>query len=295
VRHCSLLVLSASLLIGCSATDAPIDPATHFDPPSGTTLTVPGVNIIGLDDESRICFVTDGTEPVWAACANELAGRTIDVVCGFNVVTIAWAGGTESETANFLYEGDDCEETTGPVVLWANDELVKAFAPIKDDIQCRMNNCSNPTGTGHWSTPCDSGRADWDVTLNGFRVTSEFEYDACTATATIDVHDYVTDPWFQDETATVPMAITLTFTGTFSQDVDFDGNGSERGEVRISGDFTGTLRSQITIQDSARGGGGFSAACSVDPLDDEICAPADAMILYEIGRASCRERVWLKV
>ncbi len=291
-RRLSAIVLSASLaLAACPATEPPPEAATHFDPPSGTTLDAPTVSVVGLDDEDTICFSVDGTTPQWGTCTSTLTDtRAIDVPCGFTVVTILWDV-DRTESANFLYEGDDCEEETGPVVLWANDELVKAFAPIKDDIQCRMNNCENPSGTGDWSTDCDGGTAAWNVQLSGFRAISEFTYDACTATATVDVHDYAADPWFQDETATVPLDITLTFTGTITQDVDFSGNGSERGEVDVTGDFTGTIRSRIEIADSARGGGGFAAACTEDPLDDEICAPASAMILYDFPDWTCHGNI----
>ncbi len=286
------LWLVCLIAVGCPSTESPEDSGTHFDPPSGTTVVTPVVNVVGLSDEAVVCFTTDGSEPAWGACANELRDtRAIDLVCGFNVVTIAWAGGAETETGNFLYEGEDCEQTSGPVVLWANDELVKAFAPIKDDIQCRMNNCDNPSGTGNWSTDCDSGSASWNVSLNGFRAVSTFTYDACTATSTIDVHDYAADPWFQDESAVVPLEVTLTFSGTLTQDVDFDGNGSERGEVSVTGDFVGEVQSRIDIVDSARGGGGFAAACSTDPLDDEICAPANAMILYDFPDWSCHGNI----
>lgn len=288
--HLSVL-LALVALVGCPETEPPAEDATHFDPPSGTTLTTPSVNVVGLDDEATICFSTDGTTPSWGACTETLTdARSIAVACGFNVVNILW-NVDEAESANFLYEGEDCEETSGPVLLWANDELVKAFALIKDDIQCRMNSCNDPSGTGNWSTDCDSGRAEWNVSLNGFRAISTFTYSSCTGTATVDVHDYVADPWFQDETATLPLDITLTFSGTITQDVDFDGNGSERGEVSVEGDFLGTVRSQISIVDSARGGGGFAAACSVDPLDDEICAPGNAMILYDFPDWSCHGNI----
>ena len=55
----------------------------------------------------------------------------------------------------------------------------------------------------------------------------------------------------------------------------------------ISGDYTGIVESRIQIRDKARGGGGFLAGCSIDPLDDEVCAPGEAMILYDFPDWNC--------
>ncbi len=287
VRLATVSVLA--LLVACpSATEPPELP--HFDPPSGTNLQAPTVNVINLDDEPSVCFSVDGTTPDPAACTSALTDtRAIAVGCGFNVITIAWGDG-QTESANYLFEGEGCE-TAGPVTLWANDELVRAFAPIKDEIQCRMNDCNNPVGTGNWTADCDAGTVSWNVTLSGVRVDSLFTWTGCQATTTIQVHDYATDPWFQDEAAMVPMDITLVLDGTMVQDVSFGGDGSESGTIAISGDFVGTVQSQIIIEDSARAGGGFAAACSVDPLADEICAPANAMVLYDFPDWSCHGNI----
>ena len=284
----ALLTLVA-LALGCpSATEPPA--LEHFDPPSDSNLATPTVNIINLDDEPSICFTLDGSAPAPAACASELTDtRAITVGCGFTVVSIAWGDG-QTESANYLYEGQGCE-TAGPVTLWANDELVKAFAPIKDEIQCRMNNCANPVGPGNWTADCDVGTVEWNVTLAGTSVTSLFTWTGCQGTTIIDVHDYATDPWFQDPAATAPLAITLVLDGTMTQSVNFGGNGSESGLIDIGGDFTGQVQSQIEIADSARAGGGFGARCTVDPLDDEICAPANALVMYDFPDWSCRNAI----
>jgi len=289
IARCALLSLIA-FVVGCPSETTPPEELPHFDPPSGTNLDTPTVTVINLDDEPSICYSLDGSTPDPAACANELTdSRTIALECGFTVITIAWGDG-QTEAANYLYEGAGCE-SAGPVTLWANDELVKAFAPIKDEIQCRMNNCNNPTGPGNWTADCDAGTVEWDVNLQGTNVTSLFTWTACEGTTTIDVHDYVTDPWFQDETATIPMEITLVLDGQMTQSVNFGGNGSESGTISIGGDFTGTVLSQIEIADSARAGGGFGAACTVDPLDDELCAPANAMVMYDFPDWSCRNNI----
>ncbi len=285
------LAVCASLLfvLACpSETEPPVLP--HFDPPSGTNLDSPTVSIINLDDVPEICASSDGSTPSVGTCANPLStNRSVTVGCGFTVINIAWGDG-QTDTANYLYEGEGCE-TSGPVTLWANDELVRAFAPIKDEIQCRMNNCENPVGTGNWTANCDVGTVSWNVTLSGTRVDSLFTWTGCQGTTTIDVHDYATDPWHQDESATIPMDITLVLDGTIAQDVSFGGDGSEFGTISIGGDFEGMVQSQIVIEDSARAGGGFAAGCSVDPLNDEICAPSNAMVLYDFPDWNCRGNI----
>lgn len=272
------------LLLACSG--EPLErPSTHFDPPSGTTLDAHIVNIIDLDDETEICTSLDGSVPAWGDCETSLVGtRELELPCGFAAPTITWSGGTEA--ANYLVEAEDCE-TDGPVVLWANDEMVRAVVAIKDEIQCRMNDCENPSGVGSWSADCDAGSVSWDVSLEGVRAISEFTFTGCEGTATVDVHDYAADPWFQDETATLPLDITLVFDGKVEQNTDFSGNGDESGTVTVTGDFDGAFESRIEIGDKQRSGGGFAAGCSVDPLDDEICAPASAMILYDFPDWSC--------
>ncbi|MCB9765770.1 MAG: hypothetical protein H6739_38705 [Alphaproteobacteria bacterium] len=268
----------------------PVD--DHFDPPSDTTLTSddPTVTIVGLDDEPLICFTTDGAAPDWAGgdCANPLTdSRAVLLPCGFVVLTIAWDGGAQTDSANYLVESPGCAVQDGPVVLWSNDELVRAFVAIKDDLQCRMNGCENPSGTGQWSTGCGGGRVDWDVGLSGLRAISTFTYAGCEASATVDVHDYAADPWFQDEAATLPLEVSLTLDGVITVDTDFDGNGFESGTLDLSGDFVGRVESRIDIADAARSGGGFAAGCTDDPLDDEVCAPAAAMIQYDFPDWTC--------
>jgi hypothetical protein len=282
-----LLVLVA-LAAGCA--ERPEVPTYHFDPESGSEIIGdnPVVRVIDLDDEDVICFTTDGSTPQWGSCANELTDtREIALPCGFVVVNIAWDEGLETESANFLVESPNCEERTGPVILWSNDELVKAFVPIKDEMQCRMNSCNNPGGAGSWSADCDGGTVDWDVSISGLRAISAFTYHSCKGTATVDVHDYITDPDWEDEEASIPLDITIVLDGKITQDTDFGGNGAEVGTVDVSGDFVGKVESRIEIGNKARRGGGFAAGCTDDPLDDEVCAPSGAMILYDFPDWTC--------
>jgi hypothetical protein len=269
--------------LGCGERPEPV--VAHFDPATGTELTdTTTISVINLDDQV-VCYTTDGAPASLGDCVNVVpASRQVSLPCGFATVNIAWEGGTDS--ANYLVNTPECEAEAGPVVLWANDELVRAFVPIKDDIQCRMNGCSNPTGTGTWHADCDAGTVDWKVSLSGLRAISEFEYHGCQATTTIDVHDYVTDPTWETE-ATVPLEVTLVLDGKVSQDTDFDGNGTETGTLTIGGDFTGKVASSIVITNKAKGGGGFSGGCTVDPLADEVCAPNGAMILYDFPDWTC--------
>ena len=277
-------------LLGCESSIAPF--VSHFDPPTGTLITAaePTVRVINLDDDPLVCFTLNSGPVEWndGACANPLGvDRTIALECGLNVVNIAWAGGTEVENANFQVDNESCQGSTDPVPLWSNDELVWAAASIKDEMKCRMNDCMNPSGEGTWTTECDPGEVRWDVGLNGLRAVSTFTFSACRWTATIPVHDYASDPWFEDESATVEREITLILDGVLTQDTDFSGNGNEAGTLDVSGDFVGTFESRIEIADKRNGGGGFLASCREDPLDDEVCAPAEALILYDFPEWIC--------
>lgn len=278
-----LTVLGSS----CGGERLVIEPE-HFDPPSGSELVEDEatIRVVGLDGE-RVCYTLDGSAPDWESCSELPASREIGLACGFQVVNISWADGLESDSANYLVSSPACEDQEGPVTLWSNDELVRAFVQIKDDLQCRMNDCDNPGGTGNWSASCGGGRVDWRVSLNGLRAISEFTYTNCEATASIEVHDYVADPLWDDPDATVPLEVRLVLNGSFKQDTDFDGNGNEGGVVDVSGDFTGSVESRIQIMDKARGGGGFAAGCTADPLDDEVCAPGGALILYDFPDWTC--------
>ena len=292
VRHHAVFVVAALAGMITSCAERPELFVPHFDPPSGTLITTPNpvVTVIDLDDEPIVCFTTDGSAIEWneGNCANQLgASRTIPLACGFNSINIAWAGGEKTENANYQVEHEDCEDNVGPVVLWSNDELVRAAVAIKDDTQCRMNNCQNPGGTGNWSTDCLSGSVDWNVSLSGVRAISTFTYNSCQETATVEVHDYVNDPDWLDPEATIEQDITITLDGQIIQDTDFGGNGNEVGEVAISGDYTGLFISRIVITDKARAGGGFLAGCSTDPLEEEICAPGQALIQYDFPDWTC--------
>ncbi len=282
-------LLAASL--GCTpVTQPPLGGTTHFDPASGTTLTDEGaaVSVVGLDDV-EVCVAVDVGDPGYGSTCAEVLGaeRTVPLTCGFHVVTIRWGDGeADTEEANYLVDSPSCADAGGWATLWQNDELVVALVAIKDDLTCRMNGCENPSGVGDWSTDCGAGSVAWHVSLDGLRAISTFRYAACTAATTIQVHDPA-DPWWEDEAAVVPLEVTLTLDGTFTQDTDFDGNGTETGTVQVSGDFDGAVASVIQIDDAARGGGWFEAGCAAGPVPGEVCAPGEAMIRYDYPDWSC--------
>ena len=59
--------------------------------------------VIDLDNQPFVCFSTDGNPVEWndGECIGKLTdSRTIDLACGFNVVNIAWADGTKTESAS---------------------------------------------------------------------------------------------------------------------------------------------------------------------------------------------------
>jgi len=277
-------------LLGCESSLVPF--VSHFDPPTGTLITdlAPSVRVIHLDDEPLVCFTLNSGPVDWnaGACANPLGpDRTIALGCGFNVVNIAWAGGAEQEDASFQVDNDNCEASPEQVPLWSNDELVRAAVAIKDEMKCRMNGCSNPSGEGTWSTECAPGDVRWDVGLNGLRAVSTFTFSSCEWTTTVAVHDYEADPYWEDESAVIDREITLVLDGVITQDTDFGGNGNEAGVLEVSGDFTGRFESRIEISDKNNSGGGYLSSCLEDPLDDEVCAPAGALILYDFPDWTC--------
>lgn len=279
------------VLAGCAAAgQRVVRDASHFDPLSGTTLTEENasVGVVGLDGET-VCYAVDTGDPGYGdTCVATLDdARRIPLTCGFHVVTIRWGEGDDAtEEGTYLVDSPSCADVTGPVTLWQNDELVRAFVAIKDDLQCRMNDCENPGGTGDWSTTCGEGRVDWNVALDGVRAISAFTYTNCRASMTLDVHDPA-DPYWLDETAVLPLEIELVINGSIRQDTDFSGNGEEAGTVEISGDFDGRVESVITIVDKARGGGWFEGGCATGPVPGEVCAPGEAMIRYDFPDWSC--------
>ncbi|MEC7984549.1 MAG: ricin-type beta-trefoil lectin domain protein [Myxococcota bacterium] len=266
----------------------------HFNPASGHTFTedAPVVDIINLDEEPLVCFANSG-EVEWndGNCTALPDSHQVAIPdCGFQAVSIMWAEGTEQDSATYVVDSPACaeqEDECAPVVPWSNDELVRAFVIWQDETKCMMNNCENPSGIGSWSTDCDSGSVDWDVSLEGLRAVSAFTFRDCAHTVTIDVHDYEADPEGGDPNAIQQQDITLIVDGTITQDTDFSGNGNEVGTVDIRGDFTGTVESRIIIADKTRGGGDFRAACTVDPFENEECAPFSAMITYDYPDWSC--------
>ena len=188
--------------------------------------------------------------------------------------------------------GNVCDPTPrGELPLpWDNGVLARAFAAWKDEIQCRLNGCKNPSGPGSWSLNCDgpAGTVDWKVALSGLRAISTFTYHSCQNTVTVSIHDYVKDPKNTDPSATVPMDITLVADGSVVQDTDFSGNGSESGTVTVGGSFTGTITSHVQIAKSARGTGSFfSVACTADPIPEEMCAPNNLAVNYVFPNWTC--------
>ena len=276
------------LLLACAPSEDRVTRATtHFDPISGTTLTEEdaSVTVTGLD--GKVCYGIDTGDPGFSDCTELGGDRTIPLSCGFHTVAIRWGEKeNQAEEANYLVDAPSCADSTEWVSLWQNDELLAAFIDVKDSLQCAMNDCENPSGTGSWSTTCGDGEVTWDVSLDGLHAISVFTYDNCTASSTISIHDPA-DPYWQDPDAVVDLAVSLTVDGEIRQDTDFDGNGEEAGSVTITGDFSGEVESMITIVDAARGGGYFESGCASGPVPNEVCAPGEAMIRYDYPDWSC--------
>lgn len=187
--------------------------------------------------------------------------------------------------------GNVCDPTPrGPPPLpWNNHVLARAFVKWKDEMMCRLNSCTKPSGTGTWNTACDgSGTEVWNVSLNGLRAISMFTYSNCSHAVTVDVHDWATDPTNVNPAATVPRSLTLVVDGVITQDTDFNGSGNESGTVSVGGDFTGTITSHVLINNTDRAAGSyFSVACTADPIDQEQCAPNNLFVNYVYPDWSC--------
>lgn len=188
--------------------------------------------------------------------------------------------------------GNVCDPTPRgtPPLPWNNHVLARAFVTWKDEMMCKLNNCTKPGGTGTWTTACDGqGTEEWVVTLNGLRAISTFTYRTCSHAVTVNVHDWASDPANANPAATVPLSLTLVVDGQLVQDTDFSGNGNESGTVNVTGSFTGTIASHVVIGNADRVAGSyFSVACTVDPIAEEQCAPNNVFIDYVYPDWSCK-------
>jgi hypothetical protein len=288
-----------ALIVGCNP--QPITPPDHkFSPTSGSIITAEpaSVSVIGLDAEPVICYTVDGTTPQWNGgdCANKLepGNRTIALGCGFNQVALVYGGGIESKTATYTVTTPSC--IPADVDLWANDEMVNAFADWKIDVQELMNGGEIPIdNTGNWSANCPGGgTVNWDITRpcgNTSCVMHSFTYNNCTHTVPVTVHDYDTDPNFRNAAITLQQDVTLTVNGVIARNVDGFGDGGESGTVDVSGDFVGQVESHISIRNRYPDGGEWSVGCSVNPVDQEVCAPDNQMVRFEFPLWKCKDRV----
>ena len=291
---------------GDLSTDAIVGVRVAFDWPgrSGTTVQVVSANYSldctkvtvdgdgdGIADSIDNCPVT--------ANANQADddGNGIGNACEANGAPDADGDGRPDTADNCLSvwnvnQADDDRDGLGnvcdptprgtPPLPWNNGVLARAFVKWKDEMQCRLNNCMNPSGTGTWNTMCDgTGTETWNVSLNGLRAASTFTYANCSHAVTVDVHDWAADPMNVNPAATKPMMLTLVVNGVLTQDTDFNGSGNESGQVSVTGDFTGTVVSHVLINSANRTGGSyFSVACSADPLTEEQCAPNNLFVNF---------------
>lgn len=262
-------------------------PATQYFVPASSSLIVSGeaqVAVTNLDDESVICYTTDGTTPNWAngSCTPQLGRgeRTINLECGFNRIILMYNEGNSTQTGEFNVSIPKCVPARVP--QWANDEMMTTFAKIKEETQCAMNNCNFPNSAGSWSYQCaNGGSINWRVAVCGTNcATSTFSYNACAETRTISVYDYDKDPSGLGS-ARKDQAIAMTLNGTLTQQTDWQGNGNESGTVDISGDFSGSIESRIKIENKFAVSGDMLVHCTANPIAPEVCAPAPVAMYYK--------------
>lgn len=315
-----------ALVIGC--TPKPVVPKDHkFSPTTGAIVTADPatVNVIGLDDESVVCYTIDGTTPQWNGgnCANKLAPgeRTITLDCGYNQVNLLWDGGTKSDVARYTVNAEKCQPKR--VALWANDELRLALLTMTKEVrQLQLATDSKYTGktdrmpvdnTGSWGISCATGEkkgdsetdnvATWVIStpcgLSGSKcVDHTFTFNNCTRTVNIKVHDYEADPNFRNSAIMKDQEVTLTLNGTLIRRTDGFGNGDEdtrggeSGELTVSGDFTGKAESFVAIRNRYYDSGDWAISCTEHPLDErEVCAPDSQMVRYTFPMWDCKDGI----
>jgi hypothetical protein len=288
------------LVAGCNPQPQPVTPTQKFSPASGAIFTTDTatVSVINLDAEPVICYTIDGTTPKWnnGSCSPQLAlgERTIELECGYNQVTVMYADGTETASANFTMAADRC--IPADVTLWSNDELTQAWVQWKNEIRCKMNDCEIPTDpSGNWSASCDNGgTVNWDIDRpcgTTACIRNTFTYNNCAQTTTITVHDYDADPDFHNTASTKQLDVELIVNGTLERNTDAFGDGDETGTVTITGDFTGYAQSHIVVRNKLADGGYWSVACEDDPLAQEICAPDGQYVSYDFPDWTCRGNI----
>jgi hypothetical protein len=152
---------------------------------------------------------------------------------------------------------------------WTNGTIARAFVAWKDELQCSLNGCRNPGGTGSWRGDCEhGGTVDWNVSLSGLRAISTFTYRNCDNSVTVPVHDYMRDPRGTD-----PDGDAHDGRSPLGQRELHAGHGLQRQRVRErNGDghrapSPGTAVSHIQIRDSNRAPGGYFSHRVLDGPD----------------------------
>jgi hypothetical protein len=97
------------------------------------------------------------------------------------------------------------------------------------------------------------------------------------------------DPRGTDPMATRMMDVRLAVNGSFSQDTDFSGNGTESGvgddHGRLHGH--GACRTCRSATPPAAPGSYFSASRAPDPIEQEMCAPNNLLVNYRFPDWTC--------
>ncbi len=186
--------------------------------------------------------------------------------------------------------GNVCDSAPlGATTLWVNDELTRALVDWKADVECGIR-CTLPETTGDQGTlACNNGGiANWNFSIVNYTAVSVFTYVNCQYTGSATVHDYVTDPEFNNPNATTNEDYSLIVDGTITQQTDLNGYGGESGTLTVSGDFTGQVDAHTVLSARLPTSGHYSTGCTDDPINEEDCAPNGILVDYSAPDWSCK-------
>lgn len=293
ITSTSSVLLAGAIAAGCNSSGTPPAP-DYFNLPLNSVITAdPAViNVTGLPNETLICYTLDGTEPNWANgnCSPRLDGqqRTITLRCGVNNIRLMWANGTRQIGTSVTVESPAC---LIPLAQhWANDEQAQASQALANSVYQSIQATHPTLSEGNsYSVNCNTGGATLTISNCGQNCRQEaIQYNACAEQVDILTHDYSADPRFYDKSKTQTSKINLTQSGITTRILDANNNGTQTGNLTLTGEFSGTIVEALNITAGAISDGTVSSDCTQDPLPQERCAH-NGPIVYQLPAYDCQD------